>query len=111
MRVPLLISGKFVESLAVAVIDVVNPVSTQLECYFTYIPLLSYLCKIISILLFNKATQEVVSEVPLTTYEEFKDAVNAAKKAFPSWRNTPVSTRQRIMFKLQELIRRDIVCC
>lgn len=79
MRVPLLISGKFVESLAVAVIDVVNP-----------------------------ATQEVVSEVPLTTYEEFKDAVNAAKKAFPSWRNTPVSTRQRIMFKLQELIQRDI---
>ncbi|GFY95578.1 aldehyde dehydrogenase 6B2 [Actinidia rufa] len=28
--------------------------------------------------------------------------------AFPSWRDTPVTTRQRIMFKLRELIRRDI---
>ncbi|KAH9712661.1 methylmalonate-semialdehyde dehydrogenase (acylating) [Citrus sinensis] len=56
----------------------------------------------------NRATQEVVSQVPLTTYEEFKDAVDAAKLAFPAWKNTPVATRQRIMFKLQELIRRDI---
>ncbi|KAJ4714581.1 Methylmalonate-semialdehyde dehydrogenase [Melia azedarach] len=73
------IGGKFVDSQGFATIDVINP-----------------------------ATQEVVSQVPLTTYEEFKDAVDAAKRAFPSWKNTPVTTRQRIMFKLQELIRRDI---
>lgn len=57
-----------------------------------------------------QATQEVVSQIPLTTYEEFKAAVTAAKQAFPMWRNTPVTIRQRIMFKFQELIRRDIVC-
>ncbi|CBI40848.3 unnamed protein product, partial [Vitis vinifera] len=79
LKVPNLIGGKFVDSQACAIIDVINP-----------------------------ATQEVVSEVPLTTYEEFKAAVSAAKQAYPSWRNTPVTTRQRIMFKLQELIRRDI---
>ena len=56
----------------------------------------------------NPATQEVVSQVPSTTYEEFKDAVYAAKQAFPSWKNTPVTTRQRIMFKLQEFIHRNI---
>ncbi|XP_021717239.1 methylmalonate-semialdehyde dehydrogenase [acylating], mitochondrial-like [Chenopodium quinoa] len=78
-RTPLLIGGKFVESQAAESIDVLNP-----------------------------ATQEVVSQVPLTTKEEFKAAVSAAKHAFPSWRNTPVTTRQRIMFKLQELIRRDM---
>ncbi|KAK3022741.1 hypothetical protein RJ639_045606, partial [Escallonia herrerae] len=78
-KVPYLIGGKFVESQASEMIDVVNP-----------------------------ATQEVVSQVPLTTCEEFKAAVGAAKQAFPLWRNTPVTTRQRIMFKLQELIRRDI---
>ncbi|GLU08069.1 hypothetical protein SLE2022_249980 [Rubroshorea leprosula] len=78
-RVPNLIGGTFVDSQATAAIDVINP-----------------------------ATQEVVSQVPLTTNEEFKAAVSAAKKAFLSWRNTPVTTRQRIMFKLQELIRRDI---
>ncbi|RVW21937.1 Methylmalonate-semialdehyde dehydrogenase [acylating], mitochondrial [Vitis vinifera] len=54
------------------------------------------------------ATQQVVSQIPLTSNEEFKAAVSAAKQAFPAWRNTPVTTRQRIMFKLQQLIRRDI---
>ncbi|KAG5010468.1 hypothetical protein AAZX31_07G168900 [Glycine max] len=78
-RVPNLIGGSFVESKASTVIDVINP-----------------------------ATQEVVSQVPLSTDEEFKEAVSAAKKAFPSWRNTPITTRQRVMLKLQELIRRDM---
>jgi malonate-semialdehyde dehydrogenase (acetylating)/methylmalonate-semialdehyde dehydrogenase len=32
-------------------------------------------------------------------------AVAAAKAAFPAWRNTSVSVRSRIMFKLQQLIR------
>ncbi|XP_022739707.1 uncharacterized protein LOC111291869 isoform X2 [Durio zibethinus] len=79
VMVPNFIGGKFVDSLGSMVIDAINP-----------------------------ATQEVVSQVPSTTYEEFKDAVNAAKLAFPSWKNTPVTTRQRIMFKLQELIHRNI---
>ncbi|KAL7230558.1 hypothetical protein ACSBR2_008933 [Camellia fascicularis] len=79
LKVPNLIEGKFVDSQACAIIDVINP-----------------------------ATQEVVSQVPLTTYEEFKAAVSAAKQAFSLWKNTPVTTRQRIMFKFQELIRRDI---
>ncbi|WCJ18196.1 Malonate-semialdehyde dehydrogenase [Euphorbia peplus] len=79
MRVPNFIGGKFVDSQSFASVDVINP-----------------------------ATQEVVSQVPLTTNEEFRAAVFAAKRAFTSWRNTPISTRQRIMFKFQELIRRDI---
>ncbi|KAK2983184.1 hypothetical protein RJ640_018529 [Escallonia rubra] len=79
-RVPNLIGGRFVDSQSSASIDVINP-----------------------------ATQQVVCQVPLTTGEEFRAAVFAAKRAFPLWRNTSVTTRQRIMFKLQELIRRDIV--
>lgn len=78
-RVPNLIGGRFVDSQSFASIDVTNP-----------------------------ATQKVVSQVPLTTNEEFRAAIFAAKRAFPSWRDTPVTTRQRIMFKFQELIRRDI---
>ncbi|GAV68573.1 Aldedh domain-containing protein [Cephalotus follicularis] len=79
LKVPNFIGGKYVDSQGSGVIDVINP-----------------------------ATQEVVSQVPLTTLEEFKDAVKAAKQASPSWKNTPVATRQRIMFKLQELIHRDL---
>ncbi|KAI4378442.1 hypothetical protein MLD38_015922 [Melastoma candidum] len=78
-RVPNLIGGTFVDSKSSSFIDVINP-----------------------------ATQEVVSQVPLTTPKEFEAAVSAAKEAFPSWRNTPVTTRQRVMLKFQELIRRDI---
>lgn len=57
----------------------------------------------------NQATQEVVSQVPISTYEEFKAAVSSAKQAFRSWKNTSIATRQSVMFKLQELIRRNIV--
>ncbi|KAL2460366.1 Methylmalonate-semialdehyde dehydrogenase [acylating] [Abeliophyllum distichum] len=78
-RVPNLIGGRFVNSQSLTSIDVLNP-----------------------------ATQQVVAQVPLSTVEEFKAAVFSAKRAFSSWRNTPVTTRQRIMFKLHELIRRDI---
>ncbi|KAL7236083.1 hypothetical protein ACSBR1_019366 [Camellia fascicularis] len=78
-RVPNLIGGRFVDSQSLVSIDVINP-----------------------------ATQQVASQVPLTSPEEFRASVFAAKRAFPSWRNTPVTTRQRIMFKLQDLIRRDI---
>ncbi|XP_047982494.1 methylmalonate-semialdehyde dehydrogenase [acylating], mitochondrial [Salvia hispanica] len=79
LRVPNLIGGRFVDSHSSDAIDVINP-----------------------------ATQEVVSQVPLTTKEEFKSAVSAAKEAFPSWRNTPITTRQRVMLKLQELIRKNM---
>ncbi|KAL8554887.1 hypothetical protein ACS0TY_002895 [Phlomoides rotata] len=79
IRVPNLIGGSFVDSHSSDTIDVINP-----------------------------ATQEVVSKVPLTTKEEFNSAVAAAKEAFPSWRNTPITTRQRIMFKLQDLIRKNM---
>lgn len=77
-KVKVLIGGEFLDSQAQEWIDVINP-----------------------------ATQDVVSRLPLTTSEEFQSAVGAAKQAFPAWSNTPVTSRQRIMFKLQELIRRD----
>lgn len=79
LRVQNLVGGSFIDSQSVESIDVLNP-----------------------------ATQEVVSQVPLTTNEEFKAAISSAKQAFPAWRNTPITTRQRVMLKLQELIRRDM---
>ncbi|KAK1380100.1 hypothetical protein POM88_026844 [Heracleum sosnowskyi] len=79
LRVPNFIGGKFVESQSSTSIDVINP-----------------------------ATQEVVSQVPVTTHEEFQPAVFAAKRALLSWRNTPLAAGQRVMFRFQELIQRDI---
>ncbi|CAH9081922.1 unnamed protein product [Cuscuta europaea] len=79
LRIPNLIGGSFVDSKSSDSIDVINP-----------------------------ATQEVVSQIPLTTNEEFKSAVSAAKEAFPSWKNTPITTRQRVMLKYQDLIRKNM---
>jgi malonate-semialdehyde dehydrogenase (acetylating)/methylmalonate-semialdehyde dehydrogenase len=53
----------------------------------------------------NPATNEVISRAPLTTNEEMNEAVNAAAAAYPAWRATPVSTRARVMLKLQQLVR------
>lgn len=57
----------------------------------------------------NPATQDIVARVPVTTPREFEAAVAAAKDAFPAWRATPLPTRTRVMLKLQDLIRANMV--
>lgn len=56
-----------------------------------------------------QATQEVISRVPQTTSAEFNHAVENAQEAFLSWRNVALPQRQRVMFRLQELIRQHTV--
>lgn len=41
----------------------------------------------------------------ITIEKQLRAAVAAAQRAFPAWRDTPVQQRQRVMFKLQALIR------
>jgi len=74
-QTPMIISGTHVESEAKQWFDVPNP-----------------------------ATQEIVTRVPQITKSEFDQAVQAAKDAFPAWRNTPISVRQRFMFKYLSLV-------
>lgn len=74
----LFINGQFVESKSTQFIDVHNP-----------------------------ATQELVSRVPIALASELQAATTAAAEAFKTWKDVPVSIRQRYMFKLQELIRKN----
>ena len=74
--VKLLLDGKFVDSHTDEWHDVVNP-----------------------------ATQAVLAQVPFATDEEINAAVASAKRAFKSWKNTPLAARARIMLKLQALVR------
>ena len=53
---------------------------------------------------YNPATGEVGSRVPLASKAELDTAVEAAKAAFPCWAATPPLTRARIMFKYKALI-------
>ncbi|PRA52605.1 MULTISPECIES: CoA-acylating methylmalonate-semialdehyde dehydrogenase [Pseudomonas] len=53
----------------------------------------------------NPATQEVLAKVPFATADEVDAAINAAQRAFQTWKLTPIGARMRIMLKLQALIR------
>jgi malonate-semialdehyde dehydrogenase (acetylating) / methylmalonate-semialdehyde dehydrogenase len=74
--VKLLLDGEFIESRTGEWHDVVNP-----------------------------ATQEVLAQVPFATDEEISAAVASAKRAYKTWKNTPLAARARIMLKLQALVR------
>lgn len=75
-QVPQLIAGEFSQSQATEWIDVTNP-----------------------------ATQDVIARVPCATEVEVSAAIESAKAAFKIWRDTPVSTRARVMLKYQELLK------
>ncbi|KAK7468736.1 hypothetical protein VKT23_003239 [Stygiomarasmius scandens] len=72
------IGGQFVESKSTEWIDVLDP-----------------------------STQTVLTRVPQTTEDEFKQAVDAASQAFKSWSTTSVLRRQRFAIELQHLLRQN----
>jgi len=56
----------------------------------------------------NPATGEVIARTPLSTAEDLDDAVAAARKAFPAWRDTPPSVRARAMFRFRALLEEHL---
>lgn len=56
----------------------------------------------------DPATNEIVTRVPKSTQSEMEEAVESSKKAFKSWSQSSILTRQQIMFKLQQIIRSNM---
>ena len=56
---------------------------------------------------YNPATGEMVSQVPLASQGELAAAVEAARSAWPEWAQTPSLSRARIMFKYKALIEEN----
>ncbi len=55
----------------------------------------------------DKATRELIGEVPVARHEQAASAVASARKAFDSWREVPVVERARLLFRYAgELERR-----
>lgn len=52
----------------------------------------------------NPATARPIGRVPLSTAQDVDQAVQAARAAFPAWRETPPIQRARYMFRLKELL-------
>tara|TARA_R110001606_G_scaffold104116_5_gene227529 strand:- start:2381 stop:3877 length:1497 start_codon:yes stop_codon:yes gene_type:complete len=61
---------------------------------------------------FNPATGQTTKKVALASKETVEQAIAAAEAAFPSWRNTPVIKRARVMFRFKELLEKnaDVIC-
>ena len=58
--------------------------------------------------IYNPALGEVVRKVAFADQAEVRAAVAAAKAAFPAWAATPPLRRARVMFKLKDLIERNM---
>lgn len=56
----------------------------------------------------DPATGDTLGSVPLSTRAEVDTAVQAAAKAFPAWRGTPVVERARVLFRLKMLLEDHI---
>lgn len=76
--VPLLIDGEFVASQSQNNIEVTNP-----------------------------ANNETIALAPVAEAMEVEKAVAAAKAAFETWRETPVSERARVMMRYQALLKEN----
>src|SRR5271169_2275934 len=50
-------------------------------------------------------TDEVVARIPLSTRQEMKEAIVAAKAAFPAWREKPAPNRGKILFTATRIMQ------
>jgi malonate-semialdehyde dehydrogenase (acetylating)/methylmalonate-semialdehyde dehydrogenase len=74
-RVKNYIDGAWVESLGSDTVDIINP-----------------------------ANGKLLGHTPLGTAQDADAAIQAAKKAFPMWRQTPVIDRVQVLFRLKTLL-------
>ncbi len=64
----------------------------------------------------DPATQNVIAQVPCATMDEMAQAIESAKTAFKTWKETPVSERARLMMRFAQLLKdhqaeiADIIC-
>lgn len=53
---------------------------------------------------FNPSTGEQIAQVPVTSPERVEEAIQAAKEAFVTWRDVPLSARVQYLFKLRQAL-------
>ncbi|MBS1180163.1 MAG: methylmalonate-semialdehyde dehydrogenase [Proteobacteria bacterium] len=52
----------------------------------------------------DPSTGRQIAEAPCCTQSEVDSAVEAAARAFPAWRDTPIPTRIQLMFRFKQLL-------
>ncbi|WP_332645790.1 CoA-acylating methylmalonate-semialdehyde dehydrogenase [Lysinibacillus sp. 54212] len=56
----------------------------------------------------NPSTGEIIAKVPLASVEEAREAIEAAKTAFPAWRDTAVAKRAEIVMRFRNLLTENM---
>jgi malonate-semialdehyde dehydrogenase (acetylating)/methylmalonate-semialdehyde dehydrogenase len=57
---------------------------------------------------YNPSSGEVIAKVPCCTKDEVEQAIAAAKAAYPGWSGTPVIKRVQILYKLRDLLIKNM---
>jgi len=55
----------------------------------------------------NPATERSVGKFQKSDRGDVKNAITAAQKAFPMWRDTPAPTRAKYLFKIRDLLIKE----
>ena len=53
---------------------------------------------------FDPSTGAIIALAPQCTADEVEEAIQAAAAAFPAWRDTPVSKRVQVLFRMKPLL-------
>ncbi|MGK8709635.1 CoA-acylating methylmalonate-semialdehyde dehydrogenase [Metapseudomonas otitidis] len=56
---------------------------------------------------FNPSTGEAIHKVSLASRDTLQKAIDAAKAAFPAWRNTPPAKRAQVLFRFKQLLEQN----
>jgi malonate-semialdehyde dehydrogenase (acetylating)/methylmalonate-semialdehyde dehydrogenase len=56
----------------------------------------------------NPAVGDVIGRTPMSTAADVDAAVQAATRAFPAWRDTPVNTRAQVLYKFKALLEANV---
>src|SRR5438067_5900683 len=56
----------------------------------------------------NPAVGEVIGRTPLSTSADVDAAVEAARRAFPAWRETPVNARAQVLYRFKALLEQHV---
>ncbi|MEE2801931.1 MAG: aldehyde dehydrogenase [Bacteroidota bacterium] len=57
---------------------------------------------------YDPATGKIYGEIPSSNHTDVESAYQAATKAFPSWSNTPIDTKSKILSKIADLIEENL---
>jgi len=57
---------------------------------------------------YNPSTGAVIAQAPQCTEAEVEEAIAAAERAFPAWRDTPVSKRVQVLFRMKQMLEEHL---